>query len=402
MSRYKRLFTAEFIAVLLVSCMAFVAGELLTPVLPLFAEEAGLDASTIGVLFSIMMVGVAISEVFWGWLVDRIDLKLAIFIGTVLYGLVILSFRFITTLPLFAPLFFIYGFCRSPIFIVGRWFVSIYAPDDMKTMAVSILFAASGIVETIGAFASGYIVRAGGFHLLFYTASTITISAGLGIVLMGRRLDFQKHRSEVKKSPGRTSPPPEIRLEDKHVTLFIGFIGTLYFICFGIFSTYVPLFASQVVQANTIEITRLFGIRSLITTLTMIPLGQLADRKGAWGFMPLGMFIVAVSMLTIATSESYAWLLLGSILFALGSSIYHPIGTAILSKIIPVHWTGTAMGLYGLMEDIGWMLGPLIGGYLWEYAGSWSPFVFAAFMAGCSIPILFFWSRKKRLVLLNG
>jgi MFS family permease len=88
-------------------------------------------------------------------------------------------------------------------------------------------------------------------------------------------------------------------------------------------------------------------------------------------------------------------LLVSTIVFSLGSAIYLPTGTAILSESIPVYWTGTAMGIYGLMEDVGWMIGPAIGGVLWESISQPAAFFFASFIALMGIPlVLLLWRRK--------
>ena len=93
----------------------------------------------------------------------------------------------------------------------------------------------------------------------------------------------------------------------------------------------------------------------------------------------VGMAIVAASLFGVAVSGTYGLLVAFAVLFAIGSAVYIPTITALLSHSIPVFWTGTAMGIFGFLEDLGWMLGPAIGGMLWVARGSQSPFFFASF-----------------------
>jgi MFS family permease len=391
---YKRLFTPELVAVLFVWCMAFFAGEILTPILPLYMSSIGLDAHTIGLMFSVMMVGIAISELFWGWVVDRVDLKIAILMGTMMYGAIISVLTVTKTLPLFAIVIFVYGFCRSPIFIVGRWFMGVYAPADMKASAMALLSVSISIVQMLSGFASGYITQARGFSFTFWLAAGIAVTAGIVILIAGRWLNFQNHKTTRDEPISRTKQNVSVSREVKLFTISLGFIGTLFFVGYGIFATYLPLYASGVTQANTSQVGVLFGIRGLISTVAMLPVGRLADRKGKWTLMPFGVGIVALAMASIAFSRSYLMLVASVIIFSLGSAIYLPLGAALLSQSIPVFWTGTAMGIYGLMEDFGWMIGPAIGGMLWEGWSQQATFMFASIMALMGIPVILLVRRR--------
>jgi len=391
---YKRLFTPELVAVLFVWCMAFFAGEILTPILPLYMSSIGLDAHTIGLMFSVMMVGIAISELFWGWVVDRVDLKIAILMGTLMYGAIISVLTVTKTLPLFAVVIFLYGFSRSPIFIVGRWFMGVYAPADMKASAMALLSVSISIVQMLSGFASGYITQARGFSFTFWLAAGIAVTAGIVILIAGRWLNFQNHKTTRDEPVSRAKLPISVSREVKLFTISLGFIGTLFFVGYGIFATYLPLYASEVAQANTSQVGVLFGIRGLISTVAMLPVGRLADRKGKWTLMPFGVGIVALAMASIAFSRSYLMLVASVIIFSLGSAIYLPLGAALLSQSIPVFWTGTAMGIYGLMEDFGWMIGPAIGGMLWEGWSQQATFIFASIMALVGIPVILLVRRR--------
>ena len=86
----------------------------------------------------------------------------------------------------------------------------------------------------------------------------------------------------------------------------------------------------------------------------------------------------------------------GVFLFATGAGMYFPSVSAILSESVPVTWVGTAMGIYGLLEDVGWMIGPAVGGLLLNYWSLQSPFVFGGIVALLGVP-LFLWGRRRLL-----
>ena len=52
------------------------------------------------------------------------------------------------------------------------------------------------------------------------------------------------------------------------------------------------------------------------------------------------------------------------------------------------------MGIFGFLEDIGWMIGPVIGGFLWDGWGKQAPFIFAAVIAFVTIPLVLFIKSK--------
>jgi len=382
----RRLLTRELLAVLFVTSLTHFCGEILAPILPLYLRDGGVDPRTIGLMFSVMTVGIAISEVFWGWVVDRVDLKLAIFMGTVIYGIMITGLHFANSVPLLFLAFFIYGFSRSPIFIVGRWYMGVYAPPDMRALAMAIQATAISATQMVGGFSSGFIAKAWGFDVPLWIASGLAISAGLFLLAIGRWLNFKNHKQLTRETVPGASSSPSVGRDVKSYTLFLGLVGTLFFITFGIVLTYLPLFASEVVGNDTAKIGALFGIRGIVAVLTLIPLGRIADRGGKPRFLTLGLALGALSMAGIALSTTYAMLVVSVLLLSCASSLYFPTVTAMLAERIPVHWTGTAMGIYGLLEDVGWIIGPAVGGILWTTVGMRSPFVLGALVLVLAIP----------------
>lgn len=395
-SASKRLLTKELVAILFVSSVALFSGEILNPVLPLYYSDLGISAGTIGWMTAAMMIGIALSEIFWGWVIDRVDLKFAIFFGTVLLGSSIGLLVFARSITALVVVLFLYGFCRSPIYVIGRWYMSVYSPPHMRAFAMALLATVIGLVGAAGGFSSGYLAELKGFQFSFKLSAGLAISAGVLILVLGRFLNFNKHKLDQKHSHTTSSVPHEpqvVSQNAKLITLALGGIGVLVFICWGISMTYLPLYANKI-GVPTSQIGIMYGIRGILSTLIMMPLGKLCDRYDKWIILSIGLGIQALAMSLVALSGNFSLLVLAIGLSAIGSAAYTPTITALLSQSIPVFWTGTAYGIFGFLEDIGWMIGPIVGGILWESVSPQMTFYFASLIVLSAIPLIAV-TRKK-------
>jgi len=164
-------------------------------------------------------------------------------------------------------------------------------------------------------------------------------------------------------------------------TFFLGSFGVLMFISLGVLLAYLPLYASDVAHLEPSQIGILFGLRGILSALIVLPLGRLADRVGRKVFIPLGIAVAAVAMAMMGQSYSFGMLLASMVIFAVGMAMYFTSVSAVLAASVPIVWVGTATGIYGLMEDLGWMIGPAVGGWLLGAYSIHAPFTFGAFAA---------------------
>lgn len=378
----------ELLAIIFVCSVAWSASELLNPVLPIYFQSLSLDVQTIGLLFSIMTVGIAISEFFWGWVVDRTDIRIAIFMGTVLFGVIVITLSYTSTLPWLAIIFFAYGFCRSPIFIINRWYVGVYAPEAMIAFAMAFVSAVIHAVTSLASFFSGFLAVAMGYRQLMWLCAGLAASGGLMIMIFGKNLDFQQHKKTAEAEGPQAELPDSVKKNAKIAAIVFGGIGVLYFIGIGINGTYLSLFGTDFVGIPTALVGTLFGVRGIVNTIVTIPIGRLADKYSRWMFMLIGLVITTIGMVSIAFAGNYAMLIVSSLLLAVGSGFYFPSATALLSQSVPVRWMGTAMGIYGLGEDIGWMIGPALGGFLWASVNEQTPFIVGGLVTFLAIPVV--------------
>jgi MFS transporter, DHA1 family, tetracycline resistance protein len=390
----EKLWTRETFAVLFVSTFGYFLAGIIEPIRPLFLKDLGFDVSTIGILSAIMLAGWAVSDLTWGWIVDRVDLRTAIYTGTIAAGIVIASLAFVKSFFAVAAVFFLLGLTRSPISIMGRWYMGVYAPKHQRAMAMAILSSTIGLFSSAAGFVSGYISDAFGYSSLFFLSAGLGLGTGLIILILGKRLNFQKHKQTSTQTEQQNQEPKIVTRKAKMTVFGLGLIGVMVFIMWGISGTFLPLFGTEAVGLSASQIGVLFGIRGLISTAMMIPLGRMGDKGDKWTFLSIGMGVAGLSMLGTAFSGQYSWLLFFIIIGALGSAIYNPTITAVLSQSVPVFWVGTAMGIFGFLEDVGWMIGPVIGGLLWDGWSMQAPYIFAAGIAFLTIPLVLFIKSK--------
>jgi DHA1 family quinolone resistance protein-like MFS transporter len=392
-SSIKDMLTRELVAILLVSAAAFSTQELLNPVLPLYMREVGLSDQNIGLAFSLMMVGIAFSEVFWGWAVDRIDLKYVLILGSLAYGVMTLTLMIPKSASAFLIVIVFYGASRSPLYIVGRWYMGVHAPEDIKAKAFAFMSMVNSVPTILAGFSSGFLVEAWGFHTAIRISAGVPLVVGFLTIIASRWLHYARPEKDQTASQIEANGPPVVDGHARRVTFFLGSFGVFMFIALGVSMSYLPLFAADVVHLSPSRIGILAGLRGIIQTLVILPLGMLADRIGKRVFVPASMAVVALSMVAVVVSRNFGMLLFSTGLFAIGAGMYFPTVSAILSENVPVIWIGTAMGIYGLLEDVGWMIGPAVGGLLLNTWDLQAPFLFGAIVTLLGVPLYYLGRR---------
>lgn len=381
LEKFRRHLSPELVAVLTVSGFTFFSGQLLTPILPLFIAEKGVDTQTLGLLFSTLMLGFGVGEIFWGWFADRADLKILLLMGTVISGVVISGFLFAQSLLTLFVVFFLFGLFRSPMPIASRWYIGVHAPRHLKASFMALFGAVIALTQSISGFTSGLIADIGSYRDVITLAACI--SGLIGIVLIGsfKKLDFRKiAKHEITDNKEEENPGRRNRKVIQSV-IGLGLLAVLFFISYSIVNTFVPLFASDIHETSSTGVGVLFGVSGLVSFLVVIPLGRLADKKDKHTLIILSLILVAISVTGMATSKDYFMLLINLGIFSFSFSMFMPTGMALISESVPSHRQGIAMGVYGLFEDVGAMIGPAIGGFLWVTWGPKSPFLAAGLIS---------------------
>jgi len=385
MQAVKKWLTRELMAVLFSCSFASFAAGMLYPILPLYLQDQGVEPGTIGLIFVCMAFATAIGEFFWGRMIDRMDLRIAMVIGTMVLGVVTLAFQYPPGTQGFFVAAFLFGFFRSPLWVIQRWYMGVNAPPAMKTMAMASLGTVWFIGQSAAGFTTGFVTNAYGYSTVIWIAAWLPFLVGLILLFASPWLDFRRRHSFEGLGQAQVHAAVGSASSSLWMAFWLGLVASAYYIAVGIFLTYLPLFATDVAGANVRQVGVLFGVQGLVFALAMPPLGRLADKLGKRKFLTAGLVLVMLSTGGITLARSYSMLLLCVVLFSLGSSMFEPAGLATLSERMPPERQGTAFGIYALLEDGGWTIGPALGGALWGASGPQAAFALAAGASGVGV-----------------
>ena len=81
--------------------LVITSSGILSPVLPLYLTSLSITPQELGLLFSVQMIAVAIGELTWGRVIDKVGVNVALFTGTFLTAGLASLYLVIQSLPLF-------------------------------------------------------------------------------------------------------------------------------------------------------------------------------------------------------------------------------------------------------------------------------------------------------------
>ncbi len=371
---------------LLVLINAFVGGMvgLERTVLPLIAEgEFGLTSKS-AILSFIVSFGIvkAVANLLAGKYSDVVGRKRLLVLGW-LFGLPVPfmvmwapSWKIITAANMLLGIN--QGLCWSTTVIMK---IDLVGPKRRGFAMGLNEFAGYGAVA-LAALASGYLAS-------IYGLRPVPFYLGIGFAVLGLILsvslvkDTTPHAKEEARSHsgGEHQAPPFKEIfaltSYRNPTLFsvsqAGLINNLNDgMAWGLFPLF---FASHGLGVSNIGV--LAFTYPAVWGLSQLATGALSDRWGRKWMIAIGMWMQAVGICLIAaapslvddlTEEFWLWIT-GAVLLGLGTALVYPTLLAAIGDVVEPGWRASAVGVYRLWRDLGYVVGALLSGIVADIFG---------------------------------
>ena len=125
-----------------------------------------------------------------------------------------------------------------------------------------------------------------------------------------------------------------------------------------------------------------FGVTLLVLS---IPMGALSDRLGRKGPMMAGLALLSAATLAFAYADSLAMLFAARLLQGAADGMTWIVGFALIADLYGPDERGRAMGLAMAGSSLGIIIGPVLGGWLYEAGGIRLPFLVVAALAAADL-----------------
>lgn len=355
------------------------------PLLPLYlTERLGASVKLVGLVIATFALVETFFKTAWGGVTDRIGRKPVMITGLVLSALAPIVMAVLRAPGLFVPLRLVDGLGSAALWPAAAAAIADATPRDRRATGMGLLNLAFliGLAAgpSLGLFVAGL---AGDVRFGFYLSSGLLALAALltGAFFPGRGDGPDPNGASVGY---HTSVPPA-RLKALAGTYRLSpLLFTLYLVAFvqmfgvGLLVPIAAIFAKQVVGLSEHAIGALFLAIVLAVALATVPAGRLADRIGKRRMVAVGMVLGASGMWLMAFSGRLSEMVVAGVLLGMSYALSVPAWLALVSEAAPPGRLGLAVGASETVQGLGLVLGPLLGGVLWDAIGPRAPFLASA------------------------
>jgi len=141
-------------------------------------------------------------------------------------------------------------------------------------------------------------------------------------------------------------------------------VFTMFFLRTGVRSTLLPLFGTNNLGLSSGDIGIILTIGGITTAITMTPMGSVSDRIGRK--IPLALCLVLSAVVVIVIPLFSTNFLTFAILLGVYGAVIGFSGpsAAYITDVSPQDKLEISMGLYRMISDFGFVMGPLLLGFL--------------------------------------
>lgn len=372
--------------VLVWMCVLIAANQLgfgaIVPVVALYAEAFDVSQTAIGLTIAIYGLARFLVTVPAGSIADRFGRRRTLALG----GLITIAGTVLCALaPNYAVFLiarFIAGAGAACVLTGGQIVLADIASPRNRGRVMAIYQGTFLFSVGAGAWPGGWLAATFGLASPFWAnaalAAVVTILAWrfvpetrerrrrLDGPMPGTPLTFRGQLGVVLGTPGF------LLISVVTFTTFVARTGALFNV--------IPLLAKNEIGLSPDQIGLGIGMISIVGLILVYPAGALVDRFGRKAVIVPSMICSALAMVTYAAAGSFAAFLVSSACWSAASGISGPAPAAYAADISPKGLTAATMSMYRALSDSGYVVGPLLLGFIADTVSSDAALLFTGAM----------------------
>lgn len=368
---------ASLLPLFLTVFIGLVGFGIIIPILPLYAESLHASPTTIGMLLASYSLMQMLATPYLGALSDKYGRRPVLLLsqaGTVISFILLGLAGSLRMLFLARVLDGVSGGNIS----TAQAYISDVTEERNRARAFGLIGAAFGIGFIAGPAIGGFLGRNGNYAAPAYAAAAIALVAlVLTFFLLPESLPLDR-RGAIRR-------PQVLDITGFREAFGIGQLRVLFLIFFvfnfaqASFQSLFALFALQRLHFGPHETGYVLAYVGLLAALLQGgAIGPIVKRFGEVTSLRTGLVLASFGLVTSAWAPTWPVLLLTLLPLSAGLSIATPPLNSLLTRESPPDAYGRILGLSQSVAALARVLGPLVAGLAFDFAGGPGPFVLAA------------------------
>jgi len=342
-----------------------ISWQVVTPILPVHLARIGYTAAQVGTLVSLLSLTMGAVELEVGRIAGVLGQRRTLIIGLVVNAAAMAWIGVGRAAAGVAAGLIGVGAARATMWSPLHANVAATASEETRGRAFGVFWALTSVAFLAGPAIGAFVAVQFGVRTTFFLGGALSLLTLVVIV------PITEPRAATARAPAAASW--EV-LRDP-IVFRLCLVNHLYYAITAVWSTFLPLYMVHL-ALSVVDIGWLFTIQGLTYALVQIPTGRLADRIGPERFILPGLVGRAVLLLIVPLLHTTGPLLLAGALFGLVGGSIPVTFTMLVARFSPREHYTSAMGVYNASGDLGFFVGPFVGGIV-ALLGIVAPFFLA-------------------------
>ncbi len=329
---------------------------LVAPILPLYALEFGVSYTAAGALITGFAVARLLFSVIGGVAGDRWGARKVTVFGTTLLAISSVTAALAPNYGVLLGSRFIEGIGSAIFATTAFQYLLQVTPKERLGRATAAFQTGLLVGVAIGPLVGGFLAELGDFRTPFWAYAVL---AGIVAILAWFFIEDLPSRGtsarQVFAMAGQL-----MRSRAYLALMLVGF--SMMFMRGGARVTLLPLYAEQSLGFGAGDIGILLSVSALTNLLIVNPAGRLVDNVGRKPVAMVGLTTAAIATAGYGLFESFTGLLIVSLVFGVTSGLASIAPPTMVGDLAPEGAEGSAVGVYRMSGDLGFVIGPLVLG----------------------------------------
>lgn len=360
----KRLFSP--VSVIVMTIFIDISGfGIVLPLLPFYANSFGGSSFDLGVLVASFSIMQFFFSPILGGLSDRVGRRPVLLLSIFFSGVSFVLFAVANSIILLLLSRLIAGMATESA--VARAYIADITPKERRSAGIGKVGAAFGAGFIIGPVIGGLLSEFGFFGAGIAAAFLTLINFVSVFLFLPESLDYKSRTSSIGFENYLGVFRTGLKKPKIGLVLVINFIITL---AFSAIPVILPLLGISFFSFREVEMSYFFVYIGFVqVVLQGVLIGRFVKRFGEEIMIVLGSLLMAVGTFSVSLYASIPLFVFGVSLIAGGIGVLNTVIPSFVSNRTSSKEQGGGMGLVESVGSIARIPGPIIGGFMFEFAG---------------------------------